>query len=435
MFALLLQELRKIWRPGVVVALIVAAIAYAVPYTQLEYGNLNAPGDITNGDTVSLIDEYGPVVDRESVDAMKDDLPELKSRLNKKIAADNRSKTYGITDYDSFVTVADKRGYAFGFDDDGNTITSATDSADAQADDAWDRYCSKFTAMSEYRAVEARRQIIDDYEWNMTKGNIALRVVNGLGLAERVGLPDDGSLADLASVSLPKTAAAQVERLYAQRDNTGYLEKYTDAYETTMLMMFLMFVYSVVMSVVLTASLFITDRKRNMRQLQWSSRTGRRRMTGVQLLAIGLSSLAVCVVMAAVFAGVWLPQVWPYLATPVFSTSVLPWFVGWNFAGYLTAVALLGMVMSVTFTLGVAWVTHWFDGLIRALLVVVPLTALFLFCAIYAVLGEAFLMTNALSMHTGLPGCEIAVAAAMAAVVAAVWAVTLRRARRADLAR
>ncbi|PWG58895.1 hypothetical protein [Bifidobacterium catulorum] len=444
MFALLLQELRKIWRPGVVVALIVAAIAYAVPYTQLEYGNLNASADVTNDDTVSLINEYGPVINRESVAAMKADLPRLKAGLNRQIANDPRSATYGITDYDSFVDKAEELGYSSGFDDehpsdtvtagDGSDDAAASQDAAGQDDDAWNRYCSKITALADYHAVDARRRAIDDYERNMTKEVITLRVINALGLSRQAGVPDDGSRVDVASLSVPKNAAAQADRLYAQRENAGYLEKYADAYETTMMMVMLMFVYAVVMSVVLTVGLFVTDRKRNIRQLQWSSRTGRR-VTGVQLLAVGLSSLGVCVALAMVFAAVWLPQVWPYLATPVFSTSVAPWFGGWTFAGYLAAVMALATVMTVTFTMGAAWVAHWFGGLVRALLAVVPLTVVFLFCAVYAVLGEAFLMGNVLSFHTRLPGCEIAVAAAMIAVVAVVWAVTLRRGRRADLAR
>ncbi|MBW3088880.1 hypothetical protein KIH77_09120 [Bifidobacterium sp. 82T24] len=429
MFALLIQELRKIWRPGVVVALIVAAIAYAVPYTQLEAGNLNAPGNIGNDDTVGLINEYGPVVNRESVAAMKADLPELRSALDAKIVADRQSKRFGVTDYDSFIKVRNDQSVASV----GENSDDLTFAVDGTTD--WDEYSERIADLPEFHAYESRAITVEDYERGTSKVDVTQRVAFALRMfPPRSGMSEAEENAYYAKLALPKTAAAQVDRLYAQRDNMGYLEKYTDAYETTMLMVFLMFVYSVVMSVVLTASLFVADRRRNMRQLQWSSRIGRR-VTGVQLLAVGLSSLAVCVVMAAVFAGVWLPQVWPYLATPVFSTSVLPWFGGWNFAGYLLAVALLGTVMTVTFTLGVAWVTHWFDGLIRAMLVVVPLTALFLFCAIYAVLGEAFLMTNALSMHTGLPGCEVAVAVAMIAVVAAVWAVTLRRARRADLAR
>ncbi|MBT1172877.1 hypothetical protein JS528_05815 [Bifidobacterium sp. MA2] len=420
------HEMRKIWRPTTLLLLAVVGLACGIPLLQGSVDSLNAHGNVTTRDEIALIRAYGPVIDEDALAGMRRDLPRLERALAADIARDKRSATYGVTDYASFNAVNTRMSR------DWNAAAERKD-PDTTVYKRWFDYAADIGDLDSYHAVDVRRT----YLRAGIPSAFDLKA-NTLGMLDMMGDAESGSPASyrryVHDARLPERMQRRLDELDAQRGRTGYLATAWGAYYETMGLMGIMFAWMLAASLALTLPLPVRDRARRMRALQWASRTGRG-VQRVQMSAVAASSLIVSLATTALFAALWLPHVWPYLATPVFGAmSVLPWF-DLTSGRYLLAVAALAVVLCVASTMLIVWFIRCFDGIIRVLLAAVPLAVALAAVVIRLVLYRTFLFDNRMSIALDLPGTEIVLAALGALSATALWAVANRRIRHAELTR
>lgn len=101
-----LQEWKKIWRPGILVALLVLGLAYFYLFSNfyIEYF-CNGPTAQAEFDLASeWVESYGPTMEPEERQALDQQLEEEKATFAQEIADYGPAAALGITTYDAFAS-------------------------------------------------------------------------------------------------------------------------------------------------------------------------------------------------------------------------------------------------------------------------------------------------------------------------------------------
>ena len=242
-----LQEWKKIWRPGILVALLVLGLAYFYLFSNfyIEYF-CNGPTAQAEFDLASeWVETYGPTMEPEERQALDQQLEEEKATFAQEIADYGPAAALGITTYDAFI--AYQQAYY-----------TAVQEQDGEVDMETEQFLHKMMDNTNYYRITELENYLSAYD----------------GKADTPWSQQEGFL------SYTGEEQAQIQRL--EDGGRGFLP---DAVQfSTINYAKHLAIWSVLSVVLLLSPTFVRDRLYHTRAVQWPSRTGRR-VWKVQLAA------------------------------------------------------------------------------------------------------------------------------------------------------
>lgn len=402
MMTLLKWELRKIWRPGILAAILLLGAVYywMFPQFYIEYF-CNGPYAEAQFDLASeWVEQYGPTLEPEERAQLNGQLAEEIAAFDAQIAAIPEAAAAGIVNYEGFLSF--RENYLNGVQD-----------TDGQADMDTEYLLNRVYGGTNWYRIEVLTDTMEVYDTQ--DEHLALVISN----RQRDGQPEamiqreaELTASDLRHSLLPLS-----------------VKKSTWQYGKDLA------VWCVLSIVLLLSPTLVRDRLRGTRPMQWVSRRGRG-ILNVQMGAALLSALALTVANVTVYAV-------PFLAQgPLrFATCGLggiwewgtPWF-DWTYGTYLLVLAALILALSLGAAGLTVFLSQYSGNYIAMLLKAVPL-----FVAVGAVLGTwlldmPFTFRNLGNGAVWLPqGIEVAAAAVLLALGLGLSALACQRQKRREL--
>lgn len=395
-----LQELRKIWRPGILAALVVlgAVYYYIRPAFYIEYFN-NGSQEQTDFDLAfSWVERYGPTIEQPEREEIGRQLAEEEARFADYAESNPEMAERGITDFDSFEAFRDV-SYA---DD------ALYQAAKERGDIALGHHVLYSGETNYFTILELRR---------------FLEAWDGEGLP----VPEEGSFAE--SPRLDKLCRERVRAMRADRDGRSVLPPHVE-FSTSTYAEYLA-IWCVVSAILLLSPTLVRDRLHRMRPAQWASRRGRR-ILHVQFAAALASGLLLTLLNIAVYMV-------PFVSTGVLAFwrcslhTVLrsyPWF-DWTYGQYLLALAGLILALCLGASGLTAVLSQYSGNYVAMLLKAIPLIVVLTVLSALVML-PAFYFSNYITRFLLLPGGEILCAALLAVLGLALTALACRRQRRRE---
>lgn len=369
--ALLRWELKKIWRPGLLLAIaLIGAIFYQVRTGfYLEHFNT---GDSWGAAKVQLaygwLETYGNTIEPEERSQLDAQLAELKEEFAQQAAQIPGAAEAGITDYESYVAWVE-------------TYNNSAWSDEANALD-WAIYDNTNLVM-----LGSLAEFMEAYEF-----------LNGGGSVLDWG-GDIGEDSPAHQASVRRIREAEAEGVYGflpsmVKDSTdGFFHYFA--------------IWCVFSGVLLISPTLVRDALRRTRAMQWTSRRGRRILNS-QMWAALLSGLLLTLLNFAVYLG-------PFLATGALKfrdcsmVSVwwdsYPWF-DWTYSQYLLALLGLTLVLALAACGFTVVLSQFSSSYVAMLLKAIPLIAVLCWGLVPWTIAGAGLFSNRIVRLTGLPGTE-----------------------------
>lgn len=401
---LLLQELRKIWRPGILAVLVLLGALYY--HTFLSFEIQYFPNGIYDAAQLELAAgwaaRYGPTIEPAELAGLKLQREEAAEAFRKAVAARPECAGAGITDYESYLAYRDE-------------TYQAAERNGGQVDMERERLIQQTAGSTNYALL----QELDTF--------LRMYAQQEAGIPAHLGYRGEDDPPELRRLSL-----ARADSVAAGGWRHGFLP--IGVLDATGNYCRGLAVWMLLSTVLLLSPVLVRDRLSRMRSLQWASRQGRRILT-VQMAAALLSGCLLPALNLAVFGGIFLGcnGVLAFKDCGLFSVWALqiPWF-DWTYGQYLLA---LGGVLSAL-SLAAAGLTcflsrfsaHYVAMLLKAL----PLFAALTGCS-RLLLTEPFFLGNPLGRLLVLPGAEGLAAAALTAAVLLLCLFDCRMQRRREL--
>lgn len=318
------QEIKKIWRPSVLVGILLLGLIYyyMFPSFYIEYFSNGPSAQVEFDLSVEWVAQYGPTLEPEERAELDSRLTEELAKFNRRLEEIPEAAEAGITDYESFRTASqteENTQLMWDIRDETNCYT-----------------IEKIQQMMELSNLQR------DY----------------LGQPEFFKYYTPKEQAQMLAVdSWPKSLLSS-----SVMDSTECYLKYLAQ-------------WTVISVILLLSPTLVRDRLRRMRFIQWSSRRGRR-VLHTQLAAGLISALLLSVVNVTAYAIPFLSQGPLALKDCPLGNSVwgsgTPWF-NWTYGQYLTV--LTGMVLALGLGVGAVtlFLSRFSDNYVSMLLKVFPL--------------------------------------------------------------
>lgn len=399
---LLAWELRKIWRPGILAAILLLGAVYywMFPEFYIEYF-CNGPASQAQFQMASQwVEKYGPTLEPEERAELDGQLAEEIGKFDQQIAAIPEAAAVGLTDYETFSKFRED-------------YYSGTAASGGEADMDMEYLLSRVYGGTNWYVILELEQTMETYDTQYER--LALDISN----REELGDPE---------------AMIQREKQLAEPERAHGLlplsvKRSTQEYGKDLA------VWCVLSIVLLLCPTLVRDRLRRTRAMQWTSRRGRSILT-CQMAAALCSALVLTAVNLVVYAVPFLAQeplrfrdcglggIWEWGS---------PWF-DWTYGTYL--VVLVGLILALSLAAaGLTVFLSQYSGSYIAML----LKALPLFVAVGAVLGNwlldlPFRFRRIWENGPWMPkGIEAAVVAVLLAVSILLCTLTCRRQRKREL--
>ena len=395
-------ELRKIWRPGILAAILLLGAVYywMFPQFYIEYfcngPNAKAQFDLASG----WVDQYGPTLEPEERAQLNGQLTEEIAAFDAQIAAIPEAAAAGLTDYETVLSF--REDYLNGVHD-----------TDSQADMDTEYLLNRVCGGTNWYTIAALERTMETYD---TQAERRAQIVSN---RREAGQPE----------AMVRREAELASSEMAHSLLPSSVKHSTQEYGKDLA------VWCVLSIVLLLSPTLVRDRLRGTRPLQWASRRGRS-VLNVQMGAALLSALVLTIVNLTIYAV-------PFLAQgPLrFAACGLgglwewgtPWF-DWTYGTYL--LVLVGLLLALS--LGCAGLTvflsQYSGNYIAMLFKAVPL-----FVAVGAVFGSWLLDMPFTFRSLGngavwLPrGIEAVTAAVLLALGLGLCVLACRRQRRREL--
>ena len=311
---LLKWELRKIWRPGILAAILLLGAVYYWMFPQFYIEHFcNGPQSEAQFDLASdWVERYGPTLEPEERAELDEQMAGEITAFDTQITAIPEAAAAGLTDYKSFLSF---RG----------DYLNGIRNTDGQADMDVEALLYRVYGGTNWYRIEALADTLETYDTQ--EDHRALIVSNRQQLAQ----PE---------------AMVRREAELASSDMTHSLLPSSVKYSTQEYGKDLA-VWCVLSIVLLLSPTLVRDRLRNTRPMQWASRRGRP-VLNVQMGAALLSALVLAVVNITVY-------VIPFLAQGPLQFAACgldgiwewgtPWF-DWTYGTYLLVLAGLILALS-----------------------------------------------------------------------------------------
>lgn len=395
-------ELRKIWRPGILAAILLLGVVYywMFPEFYIEYF-CNGPAAQAEFQLASQwVEKYGPTLEPEERAELDGQVAEEITAFDRQIAAIPEAAAAGLTDYETF--------YQFRED-----YYSGTAASGGEADMDRESLVHRVYGGTNWYAIEEIQYTMRLYDTQEERSALVISGRRAEGQPETMILREEAlAVSDLRHSLLP-----------------GAVEVSTREYGKDLA------VWSVLSIVLLLSPTLVRDRLRGTRGMQWTSRRGRSILT-TQMAAAMFSALVLTAVNLVVYAIPFLAQeplrfracglggIWEWGS---------PWF-DWTYGTYL--IVLVGLIL--TLSLAAAGLTVFLSQFSSSYIAML-LKALPLFAAVGGVLGswllnQPFCFRRFWETGPWMPkGTEAAVTAALVSVSALLCALTCRCQRKREL--
>lgn len=398
---LFLQELRKIWRPGILAALaILGAVYYYIrPAFYIENFNNGSQDETDFALALDWVERYGPTIEQPEREEIGRRLAEEEARFADYAESNAEMVSRGITDFDSFEALRD--------------VSYADDALYQAAKERGDLALGQhvlYSGETNYFTILELRHFLEAWD------------------GEGLPVPEEGSYAE--SPQLDEKCRERVRAMREDREGRSVLPPHVD-FSTSTYARYLA-VWCVVSAILLLSPTLVRDRLHRMRAAQWASRQGRR-ILDLQFAASLASGFLLTLLNIAVY-------MIPFASTGTLAFwncplhSVLrsyPWF-DWTYGQYL--LALLGLI--VLLALGASALTavlsQYSGNYVAMLLKAIPLIVVLVVSGML-VMTDAFYFSNYVTRALVLPGGEIPCAALLAVLGLALIALACRRQRRREL--
>ena len=363
--SLFLQELKKIWRPGILAGIILLGLIYyyMFPSFYIEHFSNGPSAQEEFNLSVEWVARYGPTLEPEERAELDSQLAEEIAKFNRRLEKFPEAVAVGITDYTSF---------------------RAADQSDENTQLMWD-----IRDGTNYYTIENIQQ--------MTELCDLQRDYRGQPEFFQYYTPKEQAQM-LAVDSWPKSLLSR-----SVMDSTNSYLKYLAQ-------------WTAVSVILLLSPTLVRDRLRRTRPLQWSSRRGRR-VLHTQLAAGLVSALLLSVVNVTVYAIPFLAQGPLALKDCPLGNTVwgggTPWF-NWTYGQYLAV--LTGMVLALGLGIGAVtlFLSRFSDNYVSMLLKTFPL---------FVAMGGFFatwVVNHAFFFHAAWDGADFFVSKGAEAVCIAV---------------
>lgn len=401
---LLKEELKKIWRPLMALAVLVVGLLFYLLFanTYIRYfingEAFRAEFDISR----EWVEKYGPTIEPEELEQIKLQREEEAAEFAEQVVKIDGAAERGITSYEDYLDWENKyytgtiRLEGVGLET-GEQFTVEGGNV-MFADMEQERFLWTVKELTNYYRLPVLDRFFQRYE-DVEDGMLLKTVENELD-------PEP------ASREIMLARAAEVQETENLR--RGYLPQTVT--NSVFDLFNVMTIWCVLSVILLLSPTLVRERVCRMRGTQWAGKTGR----GVlkrQMLAALLSALLLTLLNLTVYFALILSRgILPFWDFPLFSVSAfeLPWF-NWTFGQYLAALALLILLVSLAAALGTVFLSHISKSNIGILLKSLPLfVALSLIISRY--LREPFFFTNFLSRKLGVIGAEWWCAAILLAI-------------------
>ena len=360
------QELKKIWRPGIFVGIVLLGLIYyyMFPSFYIEHFS-NGPSAQDEFDlSVEWVAQYGPTLEPEERAEVDSQLAEEIAKFNRRLEKFPEAVAVGITDYESF------------------RAASEQNARDTQL--MWD-----IREETNCYTIEIIRQMMELYDFQR----------DYLGQPEFFQYYTPKEQTQMLAVdSWPKSLLSR-----SVMDSTNSYLKY-------------LVQWTAISVILLLSPTQVRDRLRRTRPLQWSSRRGRR-VLHTQLAAGLVSALLLSVVNVTVYAIPFLAQGPLALKDCPLGNTVwgggTPWF-NWTYGQYLAV--LTGMVLALGLGIGAVtlFLSRFSDNYVSMLLKTFPL---------FVAMGGFFatwVVNHAFFFHAAWDGADFFVSKGAEAVCIAV---------------
>lgn len=395
-------ELRKIWRPGILAAMLLLGVVYywMFPEFYIEYF-CNGPDAEAQFQLASeWVEQYGPTLEPEERAELDGQLAEELETFNEQIAAIPEAAAAGLTDYRTFCT----------FRDDYYTDTAAS-GGDADMD--LESLVQRVYSGTNWYIIEEIQNTMDLYDAHEKDRTMEIPNREAMGQPEAMVRRAD-------QLTVPESAHSLLP--FPVKESTREYGKD-------------LVVWCVLSIVLLLSPTLVRDRLRRTRSMQWTSRRGRSILT-TQMAAALCSALVLTVVNLVIYAIPFLAQgplqfhacgldgIWAWGT---------PWF-DWTYGTYL--IVLAGMILALSLAAAgfTVFLSQYSSSYIAMLLKALPL-----FVAVGAVLGswllnQPFCFRRFWETGPWMPkGTETAVIVILVSVSVLLCALTCRRQRKREL--
>lgn len=398
---LFLQELRKIWRPGILAALAVlgAVYYYIRPAFYIENFNNGSQEETDFALALDWVERYGPTIEQPEREEIGRRLAEEEARFADYAENYAEMASRGIVDFDSFevfhdVSYADEALYQ---------------AAKERGDLALGHHVL-YSGETNYFTILELRRFLEAWD------------------GEELSVPEEGRYAE--SPHLDELCRERVQAMREDREGRSVLPPHVDISTSTYARY--LAVWCVVSAILLLSPTLVRDRLHRMRAAQWASRQGRR-ILDLQFAASLASGLFLTLLNIAVY-------MIPFASTGVLAFwhcplhSVLrnyPWF-DWTYGQYLLALAGLILALSLGASSLTAVLSQYSGNYVAMLLKAIPLIVVL---AVFGmlVMTDAFYFSNYVTRALALPGGEIPCAALLAILGLALTTLACRRQRKREL--
>lgn len=395
--ALLKWELKKIWRPGLLLAIALIGLVFydARPGFYLEHfwnaSNLRL--------SAGWLEAYGTTMEPEERAQLDGQLEELEAEFAEQVAQISGAAEAGITDYESYLDREENY----------HNSTRAETRTEEDSDLSWAIYYT-----TNLNIVESLIQFMENYD-TLAAGEAP----------EFWG----GEVREYSPAHQP--SIQRVEEVRAA-GVFGFLP--SAAINSADNFFHYFAIWCVFSAVLLLSPTLVRDALRRTRTMQWTSRRGRG-VLNAQMGAALLSGVLLTLLNCAVYLGPFLTtgalRFWDCSLVSVWNAE-FPWF-DWTYGQYL--LALLGLTFLLTLAAsGFTVVLSQFSAsYVAMLLKAIPLIFVLCWGVVPWLMAGAGLFSGRPVRLTGLPGTEIICVSLVVLLALALCVLTLCRQRRAEL--
>lgn len=405
---MLREELKKIWRPGVLLALVILGAVFYLMFLEFYTKHFpNGPNDAAQIELAAdLIDQYGTTLEPEAYEKLTATLPVLMAEADQHIRANSLAQRNGLSSYAEYVEFQEETRQYSGelskAEQEKYTDAMLIQNAlwGGETDNIYGRLYAVETTLREYDA------------WRETAPDLQSRVYD-MGYGQK--------------------AYENAARRFFGTDNAWRNILPNQVPEAVGNYMGMLLIWISLSVCVLLSPVLVRDRMCNLRPLQWSARRGR----GVfqsQLAAAMLSAFLWTTLNLLIFGGLFLTNgISAFFSSRMFSflMSGFSW-VNWSFGVW--CLVLIGLCYLICFgAAGLAFFLSRYSGnYVAMLLKLIPLLTV---CAILApkLLIGAFYYQNQLYLLTSVPMIELIAAVVVFVLGLGLCCFAAARMKRQDL--
>lgn len=383
---MLREELKKIWQPGILIAIILIGGVFYWMFLAFSIDHFpNGPyNDGLFQIATELVETYGTSLELDEFEEFASTLPALEAEADEYLKVNPVAQEHGITSYAKYVALFEESDELSRYSEDSN------DPAQAQYASAQliQNYLTSDEAHNIYGRIRATEEYIREYKvWEQS----------GIDL--------------LTSPQLSANTEQEyvnAKKLFFAEDNAWQNILPPEILEATGTYFSYLLVWMVLSLCILLSPVLVRDRMRKMRPLQWSSQRGRG-VLKYQFAAIMVSAIMLTTANALLFGGLFLTNgTLTFAACKMFSFMMTGYsWVNWSYGAWCCVLIAICYIVSLGVTGIVFIISNHSANYITMLMKLIPV---FVAAAVIStkLIYFAFYYNNALYALSNIPMAELA---------------------------